>query len=49
MNSVEKQLLENLLDAFDRLYDRKTGVADLRALMFALLAWVEHGPPQERS
>jgi hypothetical protein len=33
--AADKQLLENALDALDRLYDRHTSVLDLGALLFA--------------
>jgi hypothetical protein len=35
MTDTERALLENLLDAFDRLYDRECGVADTEALLQA--------------
>lgn len=35
MSADELPLLEALLDAFDRLFDRKTTVVDVRALLFA--------------
>jgi hypothetical protein len=35
MTDNERTLLENLLDAFDRLYDRECGVADTHALLQA--------------
>ena len=35
MKNDEKQLLENLLDALDRLFDRECSVVDLQALIFA--------------
>ena len=35
MTNDEKQLLENVLDALDRLFDRESSVVDLQALIFA--------------
>ena len=35
MTNEEKQLLENVLDALDRLFDRESSVVDLQALIFA--------------
>lgn len=35
MSEVERKLLENALDALDRLFDCQCGVTDVRDLMFA--------------
>lgn len=35
MNKLEKQLLENIFDSLDRLFDKECGVVDLYALSFA--------------
>jgi hypothetical protein len=35
VNTCEKLLLENLLDALDRLFDRKSSTLDVWALLFA--------------
>lgn len=35
MNKIEKQLLENIFDALDRLFDRKCNAIDVHALIFA--------------
>ena len=47
MTSDEKQLLDNLLDSLDRLFDSESAVADIHALLFATskaLALSELGP-----
>lgn len=35
MDLQEKQMLENLFDALDRLFDKESSVIDLHALLFA--------------
>ncbi len=38
MTAVEKSLLNNALDALDRIFDRQTSVIDLSDLLFATAA-----------
>ncbi|ACR13588.1 conserved hypothetical protein [Teredinibacter turnerae T7901] len=35
MNCTQKEILENLFDALDRLFDRESKVIDIYAIMFA--------------
>jgi hypothetical protein len=42
MTETETQLLENALDALDRLYDSQSSVTDVHALLFAT-AWAMKG------
>ncbi|WP_444932216.1 hypothetical protein ACJJIF_10770 [Microbulbifer sp. SSSA002] len=35
MNQVEKQILENIFDALDRLFDRECKVIDVSVLLYA--------------
>lgn len=35
MNQIEKQILENIFDALDRVFDRESKVIDLYSLMYA--------------
>lgn len=35
MTKVEKELLENILDGLDRLFDRETGAIEIYTLIFA--------------
>ena len=40
MNEIERQLLDNMLDALDRLYDRESSALDVQALAQATAAAV---------
>ena len=40
MNKIERQLLDNMLDALDRLYDRESSALDIQALAQATAAAV---------
>lgn len=40
MNEIERQLLNNMLDALDRLYDRQSSALDVHALAQATAAGV---------
>ena len=35
MSEIEKQLLENLLDALDRLFDSESSAVDIHSLLYA--------------